>query len=107
MAKFYGKIGYGFATETSPGVWQDVITEYSYFGDVLRDSRLLQETEFVNDDITVGNFVSIVADAYALEHYHRIRYVDWSGTLWKVTNVEVKRPRLNLRFGGIYNGPKA
>jgi hypothetical protein len=107
VAKFYGKVGYGVATETSPGVWQDVIAEYSYFGDIIRNSRQLQETEFVNNDINVGNSVSIVADAFALEHFHLIRYVELYGVLWKVTTVEVQRPRLILRFGGIYDGPKA
>jgi hypothetical protein len=107
LAKFYGKIGYGFATETAPGVWKDAITERTYSGDVIRNSRQLQESETVNDDLTVGNSVSIVADAYAFEHFHHIRYVIWSGAYWKVTNVDVQRPRLTLRFGGIYNGPKA
>lgn len=107
MAKFFGEIGYGFATETSPGVWKDVITEKSYFGDVIRLSRELQETEFVNDDISVGNSLSIVADAYAFEHFTAMRYVKWQTGFWRIKTVEVQRPRLILRLGGLYNGPKA
>jgi hypothetical protein len=104
MAKFYGKIGYGESVETAPGVWEDVITERLYFGDVLRNARQLQNGENLNSDITVSNSVSIVADAYANEHFFAIRYIEWAGTLWTITDVEVKSPRLILRMGGVYNG---
>lgn len=104
MAKFYGKIGYGESVETAPGVYEDVITELSYFGDVLRNTRQLQDGENLNNNISVNNSVSIVADAYANEHFFAIRYIEWAGTLWTVTDVEVRSPRLILRMGGVYNG---
>jgi hypothetical protein len=107
MAKFYGEIGYGETVETSPGVWEDVITEYSYYGDVIRNTRKLQEGEVLNDDLSVNNSISIVADQYANEHFFAIRYIKWAGALWKVSDVEVQSPRLLLRLGGVYNGPKA
>lgn len=107
MAKFYGVIGYGETVETEPGVWQDEIIEYPYFGDVIRNSRKLQEGEHLNNDLSVGNSISIVADAYANEHFFAIRYIQWAGTLWTVANVDVQSPRLVLRLGGVYNGPTA
>lgn len=105
--KFYGPIGYGHAVEVSPGVWQDTITEKIYRGDVIRNTRRLQEGEDVNSDISVQNSISIVADAYANENFFAMRYISWSGTLWVVRDVEVQRPRLLLRLGGVYNGPTA
>lgn len=107
MAKFYGKIGYGVATETAPGVWSDVIVERSYFGDVIRNTRKLSPGENLNDDLSVGNSISIVADAYANDHFFAIRYVEWAGALWTVPDVTVESPRLILRLGEVYNGPKA
>lgn len=107
MAKFFGKVGYGERVESVPGAWKDVIVEYSYYGDVIRNSRKLEEHEKVNFDISVGNSIEIVADAYANEHFFAIRYVEWSGVLWTVVDVTVKSPRLLLRLGGVYNGPKA
>ncbi len=107
MAKVYGEIGYGETVETAPGVWEDQITEKSYYGDVIRNSRQLKEGEGVNPDLSVGNSISIVADAYANEHFFAIRYIRWAGTLWIVSNVDVQSPRLNLRLGGVYNGPTA
>ena len=107
MAKFFGEIGYGETVETSPGVWQDTIVEHKYYGDVVRNTRKLREGDKVNDDLSVSNSISIVADAYANEHFFAIRYIRWAGTLWTVSDVEVQSPRLLLRLGGVYNGPKA
>lgn len=107
MAKFYGEVGYGETVEIRPGVWDDVIVEKSYFGDVIRNSRQLRDNEGVNDDLSVGNSISIVADAYANEHFFAIRYIRWAGALWKVANVDVESPRLVMRLGGVYNGPTA
>ena len=38
-AKFYGEIGYGETVETSPGVYEDIIVERKYYGDVIRNTR--------------------------------------------------------------------
>jgi hypothetical protein len=109
MAKFYGVVGYGQAEESddAAGVFIDTITEKSYYGDVIRNTRRLDGGDKVNADISVNNSISIVADAYADEHFFAIRYVEWAGSLWTVTDVEVERPRLLLRLGGVYNGPTA
>src|SRR3954447_26601538 len=105
MAKFHGKIGYAQTAETAPGVHEETITERLYYGDITRTSRALREGEQVNPDLTLGNSISIVADAYAREHFFAIRYVEWAGVLWTVSNVDVQRPRLVLRLGEVYNGP--
>lgn len=106
MAKFYGEIGYGETVDVGDGVHKLVITKVNYYGDVLRNSRQLENTgEKLNDDISVGNSISIVADAYANEHFFAIRYIKWQGALWKVSDVSVEPPRLVLRLGGVYNGP--
>lgn len=109
MAKFYGKIGFGHSLETpaGSGVWVDDIVEYPYYGDVVKNARKLDTTEHLNSDISVSNSISIVADAYAREHFFAIRYIEWAGALWTVSDVEVQSPRLLLRLGGVYNGPTA
>lgn len=103
MGKFYGAIGYADTVETAPGVWEEAIIERNYYGDVKKLSRRLQQTETLNDNITVSQIISIVADPYAYENFHTMRYVKWMGSSWKVTNIDVQRPRLNLTIGGIYN----
>jgi hypothetical protein len=107
MARFHGRVGYGTPVETKPGVWVDSIVERLYFGDVIRNTRELREGENLNPDLSVQNSISIVADAYAFDHFHAIRFVEWAGALWRVSSVEVQRPRLLLRLGEVYNGPTA
>ena len=108
MARYYGKVGYGVTIEnpSGSGVWIDSITEVNYYGDVVRNTRALEGGgEKLNDDITVGNSISIVADEYAINNFLNIKYVEWSGVLWTVTSVEVRSPRLILSLGKVYNGP--
>lgn len=105
MARFHGRVGFGGTVESKPGVHTDEIVEHSYFGDVVQNRRNLRQGENLNQDLSVGNMISIVADAYARGHFFAIRYVEWAGELWTVTNVEVQAPRLVLQLGEVYNGP--
>lgn len=103
MAKFYGVIGYAATVETEPGIWEDDICERPYYGDITRDTRRLQTSDKANDDITISNQLSIIADPFAYENFHSMRYVRFMGVKWKVTDVEVQYPRLILSLGGEYN----
>lgn len=109
MGKFFGAIGYGESKETpsGSGIWQDVIAEHQYYGDVVRNTRRMENGAHLNDDLNVDNLISIVADAFAFENFQNIRYIKWMGAFWKVPKAEVQRPRLILTIGGVYNGPKA
>lgn len=104
MAKFYGKIGYASTVETKPGVYEEQIVERSYYGDLIHNTRRLQSADKVNDNINISNEISIVADPYATNNFHTMRYAVFMGTKWKVSNVEVSYPRLILTLGGVYNG---
>lgn len=104
MAKFYGKVGYVHTVETAYQVYQDKCLERPYYGDVTKLSRRLESGSSVNDDITISNLISIVADPYAYENIFAMKYIWWMGKRWKITNVEVQRPRLILTIGGLYNG---
>jgi len=104
MARFGGKVGYVENVETHPGVYTPTITERFYYGDVNRSVRRLETGQDINDNIAVNNEISIVADPYARDHFFDIRYVEWQGVKWKVSNVEVLYPRLVLTLGGMYHG---
>ena len=107
MAKYFGKIGYAEQVETAPGVWEEQITERQYYGDVVRNIRKLESSRDINDNINVSMEISIVADPYAIQNFHAMRYVEFMGSLWKITSVEVNYPRLILSIGGVYNGQQA
>ena len=104
MAKFYGVIGYAVTEETEPGIYEERIVEKEHFGDVIRNTRRLNNVAKVNDDITISNQISIVADPFANNNFHSMRYVSFMGSKWKVTEVEVQYTRLILTLGGVYNG---
>lgn len=106
MAKWYGKVGFTETAETSPGVWEEEIVERSYYGDLIRNHKRWESGENLNDNITVQNEISIVSDPYAVQNFHCIRYVEFMGTKWRVTAVDVQYPRLSLSLGGVYNGPQ-
>ena len=104
MAKWYGEIGFAETVETKPGIWVEQITKRNYYGDVTRDSRRLQTADKLNDNINISNQISIISDPYANENFHSMRYAFYMGTRWKITDIEVQYPRLNLTLGGVWNG---
>ena len=104
MAKWYGEIGFAETVETKPGVWVEQITNRNYYGDVTRDSRRLQTADKLNDNVNISNQISIISDPYANENFHSMRYAFYMGTRWKITDIEVQYPRLNLTLGGVWNG---
>lgn len=103
MNKFYGVVGYAVETQTSPGVWQNVMVEREYYGDVTRNTSRVQSSDKLNDDLNISNVISIMADPFAYENFHSMRYVTFMKSKWKITNVEVQYPRLILTIGGVYN----
>ena len=107
MAKWFGKIGYAETVETAPGVWVEHIVEREYYGDLNKNNRRLQSTDQLNDNINISNELSIISDPYAIKNFHSMRYAEFMGAKWKISDVEVLYPRLRLTLGGLYNGEQA
>lgn len=103
MPKFFGKIGYAELAETSPGVWEEKITEHEHYGKVVRNTSKLVTSDNLNDNVDVNTEISIIADTYAIENFSSMRYIEYMGAKWKITTVEPKYPRLILSIGGLYN----
>lgn len=105
--RFFGAVGYALpAVETAPDVFEEQMVEYRYYGDVIKNARQLEVGDKINSDLSVSNSISILADEFAYLHFYAIRYVEWAGTLWTVAEVTEASPRLILRLGGVYHGPK-
>ena len=109
MAKWYGVVGYAETVEVKPGDWRDVITKRNYSGEILKNyNRWSSSSDSTNDDLSVNNQFSIIADPYAYQNFHSIKFVEFMGTKWKVTSVDASTyPRLILTMGGVYNGEQA
>lgn len=104
MAKWFGVVGYAQTVQKSPGVWEDGITERSYAGDLIRVSnRWSTSPDSTNDDLDINNQISILADPFAYQNFHSMKYIEFMGAKWKITSVEVQYPRLILSVGGVYN----
>ena len=106
MAKWFGKIGFIETVEDPnyPGTCVESKTEKSYYGDIIRfNKRWTVANDKENDNLDINNQLSIIADPFATNHFHQIRYVEWMGTLFKATSVEVAYPRLIINIGGVYN----
>lgn len=105
--KFCGKVGYVSTAETRPGIWEEQVTERTYRGDVGKNSTRWKNGVGVNDDIDLSSDLSIIADAYAYQHFSEIRYVKFMGAKWKVNSAVPERPRISLSLGGLYNGQQS
>jgi hypothetical protein len=105
MMRWYGKVGYSETVETKPGVYDDRDTICEYYGDVKRNStRWATSSDSTNDDLTVSTQISIVADSFALEKFYSIKWIEYLGVKWKVTNADPQPPRIILTLGGVWNG---
>lgn len=105
MAKWHGKVGYSETVETEPGEWTSQETIHEYDGDVLRNTtRWTGNSESTNDNLTTSSQISIVADPFAIEKFYFIKWVEFMGAKWSVTNAEPQFPRLLLTLGGVFNG---
>lgn len=105
MNKFYDDVAFATSIEDEEktGKWGEKIRVEKYFGDVLKNYKRTKEGAKVIDDIEISNQISILADPFAFENFHAIKYVKWMGTKWKVSSVDVQYPRLILSLGGVYN----
>ena len=107
MNKWFGKVGYANTSEVRPGVYEEVITEREYYGDVIRNTKQIENSGEVIDNISVSVSISIVADPFAYNNFHTMKYVDYMGSKWNVKTVDPQYPRMLLTLGGLYNGQTA
>lgn len=103
--KFSGVIGfYKEDVETSPGIYNNVIVERPYKGDVYNPNYRFQNTSYQNDRLILENRISVISDIFLQKNLESIRYVVWKGTKWEVSSVDLNSyPRAILNIGGVYN----
>ena len=105
------KIGYRYTEEQVDsegrpnGVYKEIYTERTYKAEVMSYGYRNQQGESINDDYKLSNKFSLLAcDAFTLSHLNSIIYLEYQKIKWKVTSVDVQRPRLIVSIGGEYNG---
>lgn len=107
MAKYAGRIGFAETRDMGDGIYEEVIIEKPYRGDVLRYIfRHEKSQEKILDDVKISNEISIIANSYAMNNAHRMKYVTFIGARWCIASMDIQYPRINLTLGGVYNGPE-
>jgi len=104
MAKYVGMIGYEVSSFDGTDKYTVEIVEKPVKGDLLRNANRWDSADKVNDDLNITNRISIVADPYATQNFHLMKYATFMGTKWKITSIEVLYPRLVISLGGVWNG---
>lgn len=103
MAKWYGQVGFVVTQEVSPGVWEPVEIPRNYYGDLIEIvKRWTPKQDSINDDLSMNNQLSIIADSFATENLACIKWAEFMGSKWAVTSATVSYPRIMLTFGGVY-----
>lgn len=103
MAKFSGMIGFATQIQTEPGIWEEVIEERHYYGDVYRNRIRHLNNDRINSDGDISNEISIIADPYLNQNITAIRYITYMGVKWLVNDIDIDPPRMNLTIGGEYH----
>lgn len=102
------EVGFAEVTQTSPGVYEEIIHYRKYKGDLYRYAHRVSESNSVNGQITLNNTLQLVGDNYIFDHLGYIRcaklYIGGIPQSWEVTNVEIQERRIILTIGGIYVG---
>ena len=106
MAKWYGKVGFAITRETDLDEWTEDIKEIPYSGDLVFNNRSLEGDTAINNDITITNKISFIADPYARSNFHSIRYLTFMGSKWRIRSIEVAYPRLIVTLGGLWEDAK-
>ena len=107
MSKWHGLIGFETQVEVSPGpgkatVWKTEIVPRHYYGDVTRLVKRYDHGDKINDDLSINNQFSVISDPYAIQNYWNMKWIEWGGQKWKVSEITVEPPRLTINIGGIY-----
>ena len=104
MNRWYGKIGFAEQVEVAQSVWTEQITERIYRGDIIRNTRRLQDSQQIKSNISISKRISVIGDAYIRDHFVDMRWVEFMGAKWKAIEVDASQaPRLIITLGELWN----
>ena len=107
MARYKGRVGFVIPIDDQfTGIVHDDAVEKIFFGKVLEHSRKWQTSDTVTDDLHLGNQIAITGNDYAFKYASAIRYCEYMGGFWKVTDMKIKGREIILTLGGVYNGKR-
>jgi hypothetical protein len=104
MAKFWGKIGINRgSTEGDPGIFTPTIEEVEVSGEMRLVGARWQNHE-LGDTVAARHVLSIITPEDSTIDFAEAVYIYWKNQKWSIISIQYKRPRIELRLGGLYNG---
>lgn len=103
--RYSGKFGYGQNVETSPGIWEDVVTERDHLGVVVQSTEAFSVANSVLPQYRTTTSVSVLSDGVLKESYTDLIYVTYKGERWSIGSIVEEWPKLTIHIGEVYNGP--
>lgn len=100
--KWFGEIGYFVESNNVDGIVTDSFITQQYYGDIIKDYKTNTSENAVNEDFELSNRISVVADPYLISHFHKIAWISFMETKFKVRSVELQYPRLIVSLGGVF-----
>lgn len=105
--KWHGMIGFEIQVEVSddPGkatVWKPQIIPRHYYGEVQRLIKREGGGDKVNNDISFNNQFTIISDLYAQHNAYNMKWIEWMGRKWHITEITIEYPRITINIGGEY-----
>lgn len=109
MPKWVGDVGFITPVETSTGSGIYVPTQVvkRHYGNINTRYHTGWSSGASNlvGDVTVTNTIDFIGDPFALRNFGQIRWVEWLGKKWAVTDVTSEYPRITVKLGGLYEFP--
>lgn len=103
MGKYYGQVGFATQEEAEPGIYEEVITERPYSGEMLDNRWRTGANANVNGELILNCDFSLLCDPYIVKNHAFIAYITYMDIKWAVTGAVLNYPRIVLTVGGVYN----
>lgn len=103
--RWSGKLGISQQTETSPGVWEDVITERAALGTIEQRSEVLDRDDSILPRYRTSTSISLLSRGVVNLENSDIAYVTWRGRNWVPASIVEEYPEITIFIGEVYNGP--
>ncbi len=100
--KWYGDIAFSNQVETEPDVIEEKLITRKFMGDITRAHNNNDANSNINIDVSISNQLSVLMDPFLQNNFHKIVYVEFMGTKWTVSSVDIQDRRLLLSFGKVY-----
>ena len=103
MPKWYGRIGFSTDSDQGFGIFEKTSEARPYYGDIIHSRPgWTAVSDSTNEKMTVNSRISVVADDFALQNTYRMTWIEYLGTKWYISSVELAFPRIIVDIGNVY-----